>query len=91
MERIGKKTLKSQVACYLSFNVVSLNDHGPRLDSIPLVTLSNFLLALRFYLLALVPPARRYQAQVAWLLAEIVVSVCVWAFADSVQKQWRFT
>lgn len=71
------KSLKSQVACYLSLNIISLNDREPRFDSIPLVTLSNLIMALRFCLLILLPPARRYQVKVAWLVAEIVTVVLV--------------
>lgn len=80
------KSLKSQVACYLSLNIISLNDKEPRFDSIPLVTLSNLIMALRFCLLILLPPARRYQVKVAWLVAEVVTMVAVELTRDLFQR-----
>lgn len=83
-----RKALKSQVACYLSFNIITMTDRPfdelktPRFDSIPLITFANLLLALHFYLLAFLPPDRRRQFQVAWLVAGIVTVVAAELWRD---------
>lgn len=64
---MARRKLRAQVACYLSFN---------------LITFANLLLALRFTLLVFLPPARRYQVRVAWLMAGIAAVVLAELWRD---------